>query len=334
MEKHENENVSLELQVQSLIKERKNVKMGYQKIFGSVKKTQTQSQREINELINSVNQKTYAYGDVNIEKKQDVHTQATKSVLTSTRLKGVTSVRRPQSRSSLSKNNVLSNTKNQSEVLEVHVRTNKNTNVTSRKNVVKPKNIEANIDVKNALKANNNALCVFCYKNVLISCRDKCLVKYKLSVHLKVRRTLFTTPRTSKSKSLDTTPVVAKTRFAIVTTLNAKNKDSSASQSTLLFAQENTLRNYMRTKAKTSRKWQNGLNDNQTLVGHLRVVQIVLWIVDSGCSKHMTGDLKLLKYFVKKFMGTVRLGNDHFVASIGYDDYVHGNVTICHVYYV
>ncbi|GKB89140.1 retrovirus-related pol polyprotein from transposon TNT 1-94 [Tanacetum coccineum] len=64
------------------------------------------------------------------------------------------------------------------------------------------------------------------------------------------------------------------------------------------------------------------------------VVQIVLWIVDSGCSKHMTGDRSLLKNFIKKFMGTVCFGNDNFVAITGYDDYIQGNITICHVYYV
>ncbi|GJS09869.1 retrovirus-related pol polyprotein from transposon TNT 1-94 [Tanacetum coccineum] len=49
------------------------------------------------------------------------------------------------------------------------------------------------------------------------------------------------------------------------------------------------------------------------------VVQIVLWIVDSGCSKHMTGDRSLLKNFIEKFMGTVRFGNDNFAAITGYD---------------
>ncbi|GJZ10257.1 integrase, catalytic region, zinc finger, CCHC-type containing protein [Tanacetum coccineum] len=65
-----------------------------------------------------------------------------------------------------------------------------------------------------------------------------------------------------------------------------------------------------------------------------KVVQIVLWIVDSGCSKHMTGDRSLLRNFIEKFMGTVRFGNDNFAAIIGYGDYVQGNITICHVYYV
>ncbi|GJY58357.1 retrovirus-related pol polyprotein from transposon TNT 1-94 [Tanacetum coccineum] len=64
------------------------------------------------------------------------------------------------------------------------------------------------------------------------------------------------------------------------------------------------------------------------------VFQIVLWIVDSGCSKHMTGDQSLLNNFVEKFMGTVRFGNDHFVAITGYGDYVQGNINVCHVYYV
>ncbi|GKB07746.1 hypothetical protein Tco_0836030, partial [Tanacetum coccineum] len=64
------------------------------------------------------------------------------------------------------------------------------------------------------------------------------------------------------------------------------------------------------------------------------VVQIVLWIVDSGCLKHMTGDRSLLKNFVKKFMGTVRFGNDHFAAITGYGHYVQGNINVCHAYYV
>ncbi|GJX21623.1 retrovirus-related pol polyprotein from transposon TNT 1-94 [Tanacetum coccineum] len=66
----------------------------------------------------------------------------------------------------------------------------------------------------------------------------------------------------------------------------------------------------------------------------LQVVQIVLWIVDSVFSKHMTGDRSLLKNFIEKFMGTFRFGNDHFAAITGYNDYVQGNITVCHVYYV
>ncbi|GJT42175.1 retrovirus-related pol polyprotein from transposon TNT 1-94 [Tanacetum coccineum] len=56
-----------------------------------------------------------------------------------------------------------------------------------------------------------------------------------------------------------------------------------------------------------------------------QVVQIVLWYLDSGCSKHMTGDRSRLRNFMKKFIGTVRFGNDHFGAIMGYGDYVIGD---------
>nr|GEV50000.1 hypothetical protein [Tanacetum cinerariifolium] len=51
-----------------------------------------------------------------------------------------------------------------------------------------------------------------------------------------------------------------------------------------------------------------------------RVVQICLWCVDSGCSKHMTKKIKFLINFVWKFLGTVRFGNDHIVAILGFGD--------------
>ncbi|GJZ50193.1 hypothetical protein Tco_0604383, partial [Tanacetum coccineum] len=55
---------------------------------------------------------------------------------------------------------------------------------------------------------------------------------------------------------------------------------------------------------------------------NLEVVQIVLWYLDSGCSKHMIGDHSRLRNVVKKFIKTVRFGNDHFCTIMGYGDYV------------
>nr|GEY76194.1 retrotransposon protein, putative, unclassified [Tanacetum cinerariifolium] len=64
------------------------------------------------------------------------------------------------------------------------------------------------------------------------------------------------------------------------------------------------------------------------------VVQIVLWYLDLGCSKHMTEDRSRLLNFVKKFIRTVQFGNDHFGAIMGYGDYVVGKNVISRVYYV
>ncbi|GKB96492.1 retrovirus-related pol polyprotein from transposon TNT 1-94 [Tanacetum coccineum] len=73
------------------------------------------------------------------------------------------------------------------------------------------------------------------------------------------------------------------------------------------------------------------LNANSKL---LCVVQIVLGYLDSGCSKHMSGDRSHLTNFVNKFLGTVKFKNDHVAKILGYGDYQIGNVTILRVYYV
>nr|GEU78749.1 hypothetical protein [Tanacetum cinerariifolium] len=66
----------------------------------------------------------------------------------------------------------------------------------------------------------------------------------------------------------------------------------------------------------------------------IEIVQLIIFIVDSGCMKHITGNLKLLCNFVEKFLGTVRFGNDQFAPILGYEDLVQGNGTINRVYYV
>ncbi|GJX18806.1 retrovirus-related pol polyprotein from transposon TNT 1-94 [Tanacetum coccineum] len=146
-----------------------------------------------------------------------------------------------------------------------------------------------------------------------------------------------------KSRSLGTTPVVAKTRFSAATPVGAPTKVSSSEKVTPESKRARTLSNYIKTKIETSRKWQkwfetqldvNWIPKRKTTQMSPResksntsvVIQLVLWIVDSGFFKHMTGNLKLLRNFIEKSMGTVRF--------TGYGDYIQGNLTICHVYYV
>ncbi|GKF43897.1 hypothetical protein Tco_0130449, partial [Tanacetum coccineum] len=84
------ENVLLKTQVDSFVKERENIKLEYQMLFNSIKATRTQHQKEVNELIKHVDQKTYAYGDVRVESSN--------------------SVRRTKSKDTKSNNRVLKNT--------------------------------------------------------------------------------------------------------------------------------------------------------------------------------------------------------------------------------
>ncbi|GJU48996.1 retrovirus-related pol polyprotein from transposon TNT 1-94 [Tanacetum coccineum] len=62
--------------------------------------------------------------------------------------------------------------------------------------------------------------------------------------------------------------------------------------------------------------------------------KVALGKLNCGYSKHMTGNRSKLKNFVEKFIGSVRFGNDHFGAIMGYGDYVIGDSVISRVYYV
>nr|GEU52239.1 copia protein [Tanacetum cinerariifolium] len=66
----------------------------------------------------------------------------------------------------------------------------------------------------------------------------------------------------------------------------------------------------------------------------LEVVQIVLWYLDSECSKHMIGDRSQLINFVHKFLGMVKLRNDHVAKIMGYGDYKIRTVIISRVYFM
>ncbi|GJT96846.1 integrase, catalytic region, zinc finger, CCHC-type containing protein [Tanacetum coccineum] len=374
-------------------------KQNYQKLFNSTKKTRSQTQTEIDELIDHVSKKTYAYGAIRaenpnllftiselktrlanvekgksvntkfdkingsqpllcvtplhkyvIQKKTDVqkseenhvvskpitlHTSPTKQrgvnlnknfiapgmykVITthvsqtneakhdlySTGMNAASCVRRPMNKDSHVKDSVLANSKKSAKKVTVYVRKNKQTNNTSE-NVITNKENVIDVDVANTSKA-KTLLCVSCMQNVLIPCHANCFANYKLNVHSNVRRNLSTKSKTPKS--YDTTYVVHKTRFSKESTLS-KSLDTT----------------YVVSKPKIDVESTSKAND--------KVVQIVLWIVDSGCSKHMTGDRSLLKNFIEKFMGTVSFGNDNFAAITGYGDYIQGDITICHVYYV
>nr|GEW17178.1 hypothetical protein [Tanacetum cinerariifolium] len=65
----------------------------------------------------------------------------------------------------------------------------------------------------------------------------------------------------------------------------------------------------------------------------MNIIQICLWFIDSGCSKHMTGNRALSTNFVEKFLGTVRFGNNNFAVIAGYGDVVIGSMMIKKAYY-
>nr|GFC14355.1 integrase, catalytic region, zinc finger, CCHC-type, peptidase aspartic, catalytic [Tanacetum cinerariifolium] len=94
------------------------------------------------------------------------------------------------------------------------------------------------------------------------------------------------------------------------------------------------LKSVAKSLKETVASESNNRPRNFTRKIYERLVAIVIFIVDSGCSKHMTGNLKLLINFVEKFLGMVKIGNDQIAPILGYGDLVQGAVTIKRVYYV
>nr|GEX17639.1 hypothetical protein [Tanacetum cinerariifolium] len=191
----------------------------------------------------------------------DKNSNATASILAlMQRMNAASSVRRSMNRGSHDKNSVLANSKNPAKKVAVYVRKNKQTDNTSAIVISNKENV-IDDDVANASKA-KNLLCVSCMQNVLIPCHEKCLANHRLNMHSNAKRTLSTKSRTPKSS--DTMYVILKTRF-FEKLAQSKTLDTTFEVSKPKIDVGST------SKAKN------------------KVVHIVLWIVDSGCSKHMTG---------------------------------------------
>ncbi|GJZ74809.1 hypothetical protein Tco_0639274 [Tanacetum coccineum] len=321
--------------------------------------TRAQHQQEVNELVENINQKTYAYADVhsknqdllilifelkekikifekgknakNVSKLED-NTDRSKPLTSHTTPKSeqkqknnansrnFNRVRMPKSKDTKSKNNAL-----------------KNTNAKSSSAYVRKMSSSVRID-SNKHETNNS---------------DEC----QSNANFRVKRAIFTSSVVAKSRNLRATSVVAKSRFSMAKTPTATNKVSTVSTLSPESTQSRTLSNYMKNKIATSRKWQKQFEYQHTAYvpkldtrqksktaqsqssetkssTSVYITAHYPLIVDSGCSKNITGNLQLLRNFIEKFMGTVCFENDHFTAIIGYGDYVQGNLTICHVYYV
>ncbi|GJX92329.1 hypothetical protein Tco_0345655 [Tanacetum coccineum] len=342
MEKLEDENVSLDFTVQSLIKERDNVKLEYQKLFNSIKKTRSQTQTEMDELIAHVSEKTYAYGAIraenqnllftiselktrlaNVEKGKSVNTKFDKTngsqpLLCVTPLNNTVITKKNKNVQKSEENHVVS------KPVTLQTSPAKQRGVNSNKNAVAPRIVRRPMNrdshVKNSVLANSKKpakkVAVYVRKNKQTDNTSKNVISNKENV------IDVDVANTSKAKTL---------LCVLVCKITPKSYDTAYVVHKTRFSKNLTLSKYLDTTYVVSKP---KIDVGSTSKANDKVVQIVLWIVDSGCSKHMTGDRSLLKNFIEKFMGTVRFGNDNFAAITGYGDYIQGNITICHVYYV
>ncbi|GJS34713.1 retrovirus-related pol polyprotein from transposon TNT 1-94 [Tanacetum coccineum] len=169
--------------------------------------------------------------------------------------------------------------------------------VNKRNRVVKP---VCNVDVKHSLSnANSDIICATCNKSMFDGVHDKCL-------------------------------------------LDLVQNGNKCSKSTKKHKKRNIWKPTGHVFTDVGFKWTPtgkiftivGNSCPLTRITSTNVVQIVLWYLDSGCSKHMTGNRSQLMNFVSKFLGTVRFKNDQIARIMGYCDYQLGNIIISRVYCV
>nr|GEX00631.1 putative ribonuclease H-like domain-containing protein [Tanacetum cinerariifolium] len=132
----------------------------------------------------------------------------------------------------------------------------------------------------------------------------------------------------------DVVSLLEKEKANLETIESLKSKGFESSENAISDSENQSEKEYLDTFSSVRISPVSKMPFRKKLRDSMNIVQICLWIIDSGCSKHMTGNRALLTNFVKKFLGTVHFGNNDFAMIFGYGDVVIGSMTIKKVYYV
>nr|GEY56554.1 hypothetical protein [Tanacetum cinerariifolium] len=184
-------------------------------------------------------------------------------------------------------------------------------------------------DSLNAKTLNINFVCVTCGKCVQNKNHDMCVLYYINGVNSRTRQPIAA-PISTREPKRNVNQSVATSHKKIVATKSTIKKHKSIIRK--LYEQVSKTCSWWYYKFTPSEyKWKP-----KSPIGIINVnlVEIILSIVDPGCSKHMMGNLKLLSNFIEKFLGMVNFGNDQIALILGYGDLVQGNIIIKRIYYV
>ncbi|GJR34886.1 retrovirus-related pol polyprotein from transposon TNT 1-94 [Tanacetum coccineum] len=217
----------------------------------------------------------------------------------------------------------------------------------------KTKSVTACNDSSNSRTSNVNAVCAECGKCVFNSNHDACVSRYLNDVNARTKKPKVVPISASKPKRKANKSVATPHKKTVASDTTIQKSKSyykklyeNTNQEWKWWIAKRCPSGYTWTQKplRTKKIWMPKIrkDDESTSISPTidivsritNIVQLILFIVDSGCTKHMTGNLKLLCNFVEKFLGTVRFGNDQFAPILGYGDLIQGNVTIKRVYYV
>ncbi|GJX27301.1 retrovirus-related pol polyprotein from transposon TNT 1-94 [Tanacetum coccineum] len=256
-----------------------------------------------------------------------------------------TNVSRPQLRSTQMKDKVVPNTSQ----LKF-----KKTGVEDQHRISSISNQTKSITTYNdSLKSRNsnvNAVCATCGKCLFNSDHYACVFKFLNDVNARTKKPKVVPIRSRQPKSQANKSVATPLKKTVASEITIQNSKSyyrmlygKTSKAWKWWIKQQCPSGY-KWVPKTKMKWVPKVRnenmkkrvsfsiDNASRITN--IVQLILFIVDSVCTKHITGNLKLLCNFVDKYLGTVRFDNDQFAPILGYRDLVQGNITINRVYYI
>nr|GFA68803.1 integrase, catalytic region, zinc finger, CCHC-type, peptidase aspartic, catalytic [Tanacetum cinerariifolium] len=190
--------------------------------------------------------------------------------------------------------------------------------------------------ILNAKNLNVNSMCATCDKCVLHDKHDMCVLT---SVAKPIKKTVASEynqkPRNFTTKLYERVSKTCSWWYSKFTPSGYKWKPKSGKENvnpnlSMPLGNASRSANVMDTMTSRRSTVSNTLLSSNSFAAHRDCpIHCRLW-----CSKHMTGNLKLLINFVEKFLGTVKFGNDQITPILGYGDLVQGAVTIKRVYYV
>ncbi|GJX63147.1 retrovirus-related pol polyprotein from transposon TNT 1-94 [Tanacetum coccineum] len=200
---------------------------------------------------------------------------------------------------------------------------------------------DCNANVRNvALSKNSDTICLSCNECLFSVNHDACVVKNLKNIPTGRTFNLVGKP-CSPSSSHDTSTIVVPPGHILTTTLILIDVSCPRLSHRYANARGSISKCMLNMECHPFNLHYfgfEGIIQDKELppwkFNYLGIVEIVLWYLDSGCSKHMIGPRDKLINFVSKFIGTVRFGNDHFTATMGYGDLQIRNILISRVYYV
>ncbi|GJY62141.1 hypothetical protein Tco_0462798 [Tanacetum coccineum] len=315
-QKLENENVELEFQVRNYEKENAHLKTTYKNLFDSISVTRAKTKTLTDSLQTQLQDSIYENAKLRAQLFDKVSQQknTTKGTSTNTLFAKQSILGKPPSFSYKPKLYSVT-TFPKSSVLPKDDKTNALSKPVTSKSIPTPLESKVVKDVKVI------ALGMFRFNPSKTSREDKIVPINK------VRANLRTNPTTSLKNT-------AKTRRSQPRSNTKNDRVTSVSKSSCSKNKEIEVEEHHRNLL-LSKKMKNMSSEyNNVKLAIRNDKSKAVCAMYSGCSKHMTGNLKLLINFIWKFLGTVRFGNDHVATILGFGDLQWGNILITMVYFV